>query len=1010
MKQHNKYLLVLLALGVLLSCARAPRQLVSEKPATPIVDLASEKIRDSIVMIESENGSGTGFFVAPNKVVTNTHVVAHAGSVSVKSPDEEKDWTIEGVVGFDVKNGLVILKLTGEGKPLPLDDRFQIGEPVSIPGYRDGEFKVVEGKIQSIVKNNKWLRIKATKETDGSPVLNNNGQVIGVIVPYGSYAVPSSALATLLDKAMPMEPLSAWQQREQVRATAYYSFGKEKFSVKNYAGALVDFDKAIELNPEYVRAYYERGRAQAYLGDYDSAIASLTQVIKMDSEDADVYYVRGNVKAHLDEYADAIVDLDKAIALDDHHANAYSNRGGVKYGLGESESARGNAEKAQSLYEAAIADCDKAIQIDPEYAYAYNSRGAAQASLGDFEGAILDFNRAIEIEPENVDFYGNRGAVKLAFGELESARGNPEKMEGLYESAIEDFTQVIKVNPEEDSAYNDRGLIKFKLGESEVARGNAKEAQRLYESAIEDYTQSLQIDPDELTYNNRGFAKTAFGELESTRGNVEKTEALYEAAIADYIQAIKINPKYAKAYKNQAKVKCKLGDIESTRGNVGKARKLYHDGITDYDEYIQLNNPEDVNESAADLASEKVKDSTVRVMSWVGDFYNGSGFFVKEDKVVTNVHVVAQPGPIFVKLRGKEEICAVEEVAAFDAENDLVILKIRGKGIPLSVGDNEAIQSGEPVVVVGYPDEKYKVIKGTIRSASNSGAWLRMTPYIGSGSSGSPVLNRSGGQVVGINAARDERYGYAIPSSILKALLVQSEATEPLAKWQKRELIRAYALFVQGQMKYNANHYHEAVTDFNKAIEINAQFFYAYYKRGDAQFALGNYEAAITDYDKAEKINDRIFNVYFDLGLAKFKLGDNEAAIVDYDKAIATDPEHATAYSNRGVAKFSLGDLEGAILDYNKAIQINPEHANAYSNRGGAKFRLGESETANGNIKKARHLYQAAVSDATQAIQINPEHAGAYNNRGKAKEALGQHEAAKADFDKAKELDPDIGQ
>ena len=30
--------------------------------------------------------------------------------------------------------------------------------------------------------------LKATKETDGSPVLNNNGQVIGVIVPYGSYA------------------------------------------------------------------------------------------------------------------------------------------------------------------------------------------------------------------------------------------------------------------------------------------------------------------------------------------------------------------------------------------------------------------------------------------------------------------------------------------------------------------------------------------------------------------------------------------------------------------------------------------------------------------------------------------------------------------------------------------------------------------------------------------------------------------------------------------------------
>ena len=94
--------------------------------------------------------------------------------------------------------------------------------------------------------------------------------------------VSSSALATLLDASMPMESLTAWQQRKPVRAAASYSLGKEKFGAKDYAGAVVNFDKAIELNRAYVRAYYERGRAQAYLGDYDSAIASCMQVIKID--------------------------------------------------------------------------------------------------------------------------------------------------------------------------------------------------------------------------------------------------------------------------------------------------------------------------------------------------------------------------------------------------------------------------------------------------------------------------------------------------------------------------------------------------------------------------------------------------------------------------------------------------------------------------------------------------------------------------------------------------------
>ena len=394
------------------------------------------------------------------------------------------------------------------------------------------------------------------------------------------------------------------------------------------------------------------------------------------------------------------------------------------------------------------------------------------------------------------------------------------------------------------------------------------------------------------------------------------------------------------------------------------------------------------------------------------------------DKIATNIHVVAQPGSVFVKLREKEKICAVEGVTAFDVENDLVILKIGDEGMPLFLGDNEAIQEGEPVVVIGYPNKKYKVIKGTIRGAPNGDEWLWMTPYIGSGGSGSPVLNRSDGQVVGINAAGNEHrgYAYAISSSILKALLAQSETAEPLAKWQKRELIRAYALFVQGQTKYNADHYHEAIADWDKAVEINTQLFYAYHKRGDAKFALGNYEAAIADYDKVININDGVFNIYFDRGLAKSKLGDNKAAIADYGKAIEIDPENTDAYSNRGAARYKLAESErargdakraqrlykAAIADWDKAIEVDPENADAYSNRGGLKFRLGESETANGNIKKARRLYQAAVDDATQAIQINPEHAGAYNNRGRAKEALGEKEAAKADFEKAKELDPNV--
>ena len=95
MKRNSISLLVLLALGLLLSCARTPRQLVFEKPGTPMMDLASERGRNSTVRVVSWVGSGIGkgssFFVDTDKIATNIHVIAHSGPVFVKFPNKEKN-------------------------------------------------------------------------------------------------------------------------------------------------------------------------------------------------------------------------------------------------------------------------------------------------------------------------------------------------------------------------------------------------------------------------------------------------------------------------------------------------------------------------------------------------------------------------------------------------------------------------------------------------------------------------------------------------------------------------------------------------------------------------------------------------------------------------------------------------------------------------------------------------------------------------------------------------------
>ena len=421
-----------------------------------------------------------------------------------------------------------------------------------------------------------------------------------------------------------------------------------------------------------------------------------------------------------------------------------------------------------------------------------------------------------------------------------------------------------------------------------------------------------------------------------------------------------------------------------------------------------------------DLASEKVKDSTVRLVSLLGtELHIGSGFFVAQDKIATNIHVVALPGPIFAKLVHKKTVWAVEGVTAYDVENDLVILKIAGEGTPLLLGDSDAVRRGEPVSAVGFPEGIYKVMPGRVLNAQNGGKRIRTTANTRGGSSGGPLLN-SKRQVIGIHVGRDE----AVPSNTLKALLSQPTRIEPIAQWRNREFIRAYAYFVLGKTKVADKNYDDGMVDLDKALQLNPKFIYPYYVRGAAKSALSDYNGAIADYDKYIQVNSEDADTYRSRAIAKFGLGDSkaeqgdteaarslyEAATEDYANAIKLNPDRHHVYNYLMWRKYLFGQFEAAagnmaearklyltaIVDSDKAIQRDPDNAHAYYTRATAKVALGD--------------FKDAIRDFDKLIRMSPRYAKYYYDRGRAKEALGRHEAAEADFDKAKKLDPDVGQ
>ena len=199
-----------------------------------------------------------------------------------------------------------------------------------------------------------------------------------------------------------------------------------------------------------------------------------------------------------------------------------------------------------------------------------------------------------------------------------------------------------------------------------------------------------------------------------------------------------------------------------------------------------------------DLISDKAKESTVRIIG--GNFSVlgvGSGFFVDKDKIVTNIHVVSQPGLYFAKLVDKETVWGIEGVTAFDIKNDLVILKIAGESTLLPLGDSDRVQIGEAVSAVGFPYGKYKVTEGAIHSIRKKDKWLQMTVDVSHGNSGGPILN-SEGEVIGVATAVYDSYSYAIPSNTVKALLTETK-TESMQQWHKRKVIRAVQYYMIAQ-------------------------------------------------------------------------------------------------------------------------------------------------------------------------------------------------------------------
>jgi tetratricopeptide (TPR) repeat protein len=89
----------------------------------------------------------------------------------------------------------------------------------------------------------------------------------------------------------------------------------KKYELKDFEGAMLDYTKAIELDPNNSINYKYRGDMMFELKNFKEALADYTKAVELDPNYAFSYTNRGDTKFELQDYQSAILDYTKAIAI-----------------------------------------------------------------------------------------------------------------------------------------------------------------------------------------------------------------------------------------------------------------------------------------------------------------------------------------------------------------------------------------------------------------------------------------------------------------------------------------------------------------------------------------------------------------------------------------------------------------------------------------------------------------------------------------------------------------------
>ena len=405
----------------------------------------------------------------------------------------------------------------------------------------------------------------------------------------------------------------------------------------------------------------------------------------------------------------------------------------------------------------------------------------------------------------------------------------------------------------------------------------------------------------------------------------------------------------------------------------------------------------------------------------------GSGFFIAQDRIITNRHVIDRSSRVEVHLVDGKKF-TVKGVLAVDGEGDLALLQVDvPKELAVALPIVRAVpQEGEFVVVIGNPfgleGSVSNGIVSAVREISGYGKIIQITAPISPGSSGSPVVNMLG-QVIGVatlQAAEGQSLNFAVPADRITQLKVGDLQTvsNVTAENNRNKRSAAERSYAQGLAQLSLDDYAKALPYFEKATEIDSNYAEAWYQAGYCYGILGRHNEALRASRQAAKLRPEWSETYVNIGASSYALGQYKDAAEAYKQAIKLDDGKPETQYALGLTYGKLNRTDEEVLAYKRALALKPDHANAIEKLGLAYFKLkryGDAASSFDQLKTYKpddktynNLGESLFEDGkteesvdafNNAVAINPDFEKARFNLGRAYVKLGNRDMAQVQLE-----------